>query len=106
MNEIFGFNPTDAGAVALLTLVVLFILTGRLVPRKTHEDTLADRDNWRQAFLESEALRKVEHDQTGELLEMAKLGGNLLAALPPPPHAAGEEVNAGDRMDPAPPGRP
>jgi hypothetical protein len=99
VNEIFGVAPTDAGAVALLTLVVLFILTGRLVPRKTHEDALTNCDNWRTAFLESEALRKVEHEQTGELLEMARLGGNILAALPHPPHAAGEEVIPGDRMD-------
>ncbi|MFJ9038012.1 hypothetical protein ACIRF8_15635 [Streptomyces sp. NPDC102406] len=106
MNEIFGMAPTDAGAVALLTLVVLFILTGRLIPRRTHEDLIADRDNWRSAFLESEALRKVEHDQTGELLDMAKLTGPLLAALPQPQQAAREEVNPGDRMAPTPPQAP
>lgn len=105
-SELFGINVVDGGAVALLVLVFLYVVTGKLVPRRTHEDVITDRDNWRQAFLESEALRKVEHDQTGELLEMARLGGNLLAALPPPPHAIGEEVNAGDRMDPAPPRRP
>lgn len=99
MPELLGIDIAQGGAVALLTLVVLMVLTGRLVPRRTHEDTLADRDNWRTAFLDSEALRKVEHDQTGELLEMARLGGNILAALPHPPHATGEEVNAGDRMD-------
>lgn len=99
MPELLGIDIAQGGAVALLTLVVLMVLTGRLVPRRTHEDTLADRDNWRTAFLDSEALRKVEHDQTGELLEMARLGGNILAALPHPPHTAGEEVNAGDRMD-------
>jgi hypothetical protein len=102
VSETFGVNPTDAGAVALLTLVVLFILTGRLVPRKTHEDALADRDNWRQAYLESEAARKVEHEQTGELLEMARLGGHILTALPRPGQTDEEEVNGGDRMDPAP----
>lgn len=106
MNEIFGVAPTDAGAVALLTLVVLFILTGRLVPRKTHEDLIADRDNWRAAFLESEALRKVEHDQTADLLDMAKLTGPLLAALPQPQQATGEEVNPGDRMASPPHHRP
>jgi hypothetical protein len=102
VSETFGVNPTDAGAVALLTLVVLFILTGRLVPRKTHEDALTDRDNWRQAYLESEAARKVEHEQTGELLEMARLGGHILTALPRPGQADEEEVSGGDRMDPAP----
>jgi hypothetical protein len=102
VSEVFGVNPGDAGAVTLLVVVVLLVLTGRLVPRKTHEDALADRDNWRQAFLESEAARKVEHEQTGELLEMAKLGGHILTALPHPGHADEEEVNAGDRMGQAP----
>lgn len=101
MSEVFGFNPTDAGSVVLLTLVVLLILTGRLIPRRTHEDVLADRDNWRQAYLESEKARTVEHQQTGELLEMARVGGRILTALPHPGQADDEEVN-GDRMDPTP----
>jgi hypothetical protein len=101
VSEIFGIQASDAGLGALLTLVILLILTGRLVPRRTHEDTLADRDNWRQAYLESEKARKVEHEQTGELLEMARLGGHILTALPHPGHAD-EEVNGGDRMDQAP----
>ncbi|MBL3664554.1 hypothetical protein JL475_00640 [Streptomyces sp. M2CJ-2] len=104
-SELFGINIIDGGAVGLLVLVFLYVVTGRLVPRKTHEDALADRDNWRAAFLESEAARKVEHEQTGELLEMARLGGHLLTALPPPPHP-GEEVNPGDRMDTVSPQRP
>ncbi|CAL9665912.1 hypothetical protein SUDANB1_07210 [Streptomyces sp. enrichment culture] len=102
MSETFGINASDAGLGALLTLVILLILTGRLVPRRTHEDALTDRDNWRQAYLESEKARKVEHEQTGELLEMAKLGGHILTALPHPGHADEEEVSHGDRMDQAP----
>lgn len=106
MSEVFGINPGDAGAVALLVLVVLLILTGRLIPRRTHEDTLADRDNWRRAFLESEAARKVEHEQVEELLDMAKLGGHILTALPRPGQAGEEEVTADARMDPATRARP
>ncbi len=102
MSEIFGINASDAGLGALLTLVVLLILTGRLVPRRTHEDVLTDRDNWRQAYLESEKARKVEHDQTEDLLEMAKLGGHILTALPRPGKPDEEEVSGGDRLDPAP----
>ncbi|MEU3826438.1 hypothetical protein AB0F36_14135 [Streptomyces sp. NPDC029080] len=103
MSEVFGINASDAGLGALLTLVVLLILTGRLVPRRTHEDVLADRDNWRQAYLQSEAARQLEHEHTGELLEMARLGGHILAALPHPDGQADEEeVKAGDRMAQAP----
>lgn len=100
MNEIFGINPVEGGATALLVLVVLMILTGRLVPRRILEDTIADRDNWRQAYLESEAARRVEHEQTGELLEMAKIGGHILTALPQPGQAV-EEVNGGASVDQA-----
>jgi hypothetical protein len=106
VSEVFGINPGDAGAVGLLVLVVLLILTGRLVPRRTHEDVLADRERWRQAYLESEKARSVEHEQTGELLELAKLGGHILTALPQPGQAADEEVTAGARMDPTPRARP
>jgi hypothetical protein len=102
VSEVFGINPGDAGAVALLVLVVLLILNGRLIPRRTHEDVLADRERWRQAYLQSEAARQLEHEQTGELLEMAKLGGHILTALPRPGRADGEGVNAGDPMDQAP----
>jgi hypothetical protein len=101
VTEIFGINPVEGGATALLVLVVLLILTGRLVPRRIHEDALADRDNWRSAYLESEAARRVEHQQTGELLEMARLGGHILTALPQPA-AAEEEVSGDDRLGQAP----
>lgn len=100
MSEVFGINPGGVGLGALLTLVVLLILTGRLIPRRTHEDALRERDTWRQAFLESEAARKVEHEQVEELLEMAKLGGHILAALPRPGQGEGEVTDA--RMDPQP----
>ncbi|MFF0777105.1 hypothetical protein [Streptomyces sp. NPDC003720] len=102
MSEVFGATASDAGLGALLTLVVLFILTGRLIPRRTHEDALSDRDNWRSAFMESEAARKVEHEQVEELLELAKLGGHILTALPQPGKPDEGEVAADARMDPTP----
>jgi hypothetical protein len=101
VSEVFGVDPGGAGLGALLSLVVLLILTGRLIPRRTHEDAIADRDNWRSAFLESEAARKVEHEQVEELLELAKLGGHILTALPQP-GKPDEEVTANARMDPTP----
>jgi hypothetical protein len=102
VGELFGINVVDGGAVGLLILVFLFVLTGKLVPRKTHEDVLTDRDNWRQAYLQAEEARRIEHEQTGELIEIARLGGNILTALPQPGQMDDEEVNAGARMDPTP----
>ncbi|WP_435643888.1 hypothetical protein ACR9VJ_26535 [Streptomyces sp. H49] len=101
MSEFFGINPSDVGIGALLALVVLLILKGGLVPRRTHEDVIADRDNWREAFLQSEAVRKEEHDQTKELLELARLGGHILTALPQPGKPDEEGVNADARMGPS-----
>jgi hypothetical protein len=100
MSELFGINIADGGSIALLALVFLYVVTGRLVPRKTHEDALADRNNWRDAYLQSEKARQEEHEQTGELLEMARLSGNILTALPHP--GQDEEVNASARLDPTP----
>ncbi|MEU3507969.1 hypothetical protein ABZ733_08555 [Streptomyces longwoodensis] len=100
MDEVFGIAARDAGLGVLLTLVVMLILTGRLVPRRTLEDVIADRDTWRAAYMESEKARQLEREQTGELLEMAKIGGQILTALPQPEPA--EEVNGRARMDQAP----
>jgi len=106
VSELFGIDPVQGGAAALLALVILLILTGRLIPRRTHEDVISDRDNWRSAFLQSEAARRVEQDQKEELLEMAKLGGHILTALPHPGKADEGEVTVDARMDPTPRTRP
>lgn len=44
-----GLPVTDLGATALLALVVLMVLTGRLVPRRALDDLRTERDYWRQA---------------------------------------------------------
>ncbi|WP_432091841.1 hypothetical protein [Streptomyces sp. NRRL F-5630] len=94
MGELFGFRPTDLGAVALLTLVVLMILTGRLVPRRTYDDLLKERDTWREAHTVSEEARAMERAQTQELLELGRTSAHALTGLR---QAAGsdEEVGAG-----------
>lgn len=100
MSEIFGINASDAGLGALLTLVILFILTGRLVPRRTYDDMVADRDSWRQAFHASEEVRRMESKQLQNLLTVAEMGGRVLTALPQPGEPA-EEVDDGNALDQA-----
>ena len=82
--EVFGLSVAEAGPTAILTLVVLLVLTGRLVPRSTLTDMRDERDMWREAHAKSEAAREQERDQTDELLEMARLGNQLLSSLPRP----------------------
>ncbi|MEV6165804.1 hypothetical protein AB0L71_28595 [Streptomyces sp. NPDC052052] len=80
--ELMGINVAQGGAVALLTLVVLMVLTGRLVPRRTYDDLLKERDTWREAHTESEAARASERAQTQELLELSRTSAHALQALP------------------------
>ncbi|RRQ81577.1 hypothetical protein [Streptomyces griseofuscus] len=92
MSEFFGFNPATGGATALLAIAVLFVLTGRLVPRSVLRDTQADRDYWRAAHDEEAKARAAERELTNELLEVAKTADRVIAALPQAPSS--REVTA------------
>ncbi|WP_330328164.1 hypothetical protein [Streptomyces pseudovenezuelae] len=114
MSELLGVNVASGGAAAILTLVVLLILLGRLVPRSVLNDVrkdrddrvaevlkdrddrvaevLAERNTWRQAHQESEAARIDAQNQVGELLELARVADHVLRAM------RGEVP--GDAMDP------
>jgi F0F1-type ATP synthase membrane subunit b/b' len=91
------------GAGAIVTLIVLLILNGRLVARSVLEDVrkdrddriaelIKDRDMWRAAHRESEAARIEATSQVGELLELARVADHVLRAIR-------REV-PGDAMDP------
>ncbi len=80
--ELMGVDIAQGGAVALLALVVLMVLRGYLVPRKTYDDLLKERDTWREAHTVSEAARALERAQTKELLELSRTSAHALQALP------------------------
>lgn len=80
------------GAGALVTLIVLLILRGHLVPRAVLEDVRKDRDarvaelvkeldTWRAAHRESEAARVDAQSQVGELVELARVADHVLRAI-------------------------
>lgn len=64
----------QGGAVGLLGLVVLLILAGRLVPRRTYQDMERDRDQWRDV-----ALKAMGH--TDQLLPAARITTQVTQAL-------------------------
>jgi hypothetical protein len=101
VTELFGINPVEGGAWALVTIAVLMVLTGRLIPRRTYDDMVADRDNWRQAFHASEEVRRMQDKQVEQLLTVAEVGGRIINALPRPEEPA-EEVDDGNALDQAP----
>lgn len=92
MSELLGVNVAQGGAAAILALVVLFILLGRLVPRSVLEDVRKDRDDrvaeiraekntWQAAHRESEAARIEAQNQVGELLELSRTADRVLRAI-------------------------
>lgn len=90
MDELAGLGMIQGGAVGLVALIVLMVLRGHLVPRRTYEDMREERDTWRAAHTVSEEARHVAQEQAGELLELSRTAIPLLRALPSPPQV--EEV--------------
>ncbi len=87
-----GVNIAQGGAIALVTLVVLLIYRGRLVPRSVLDDVRTDRDArvaelvaernaWREAYRESETARVEAQNQVGELLELSRVADRVLRAI-------------------------
>lgn len=78
----FETIPWDTiGPAGLLAILILLILTGRLVPRRTMEDALHDRDEWRTAHRISEAARVELGEQVGELLEQGRTTNAFIQAI-------------------------
>lgn len=74
--SIIGLTPG-----ALLLVVVIFIMTGRLVPKATLQAMMEDRDRWRAAYENERAARTLSDAQTRELLEVAKTSEKFLSAV-------------------------
>ena len=103
MSEL-GVNALiQGGAWSIVTLVVLLVLRGNLVSRAVLEDVrkdrnerlaelTADRDKWRDAYLESEKGRMEAQAQAGELLELSRTAAHALVSIRGEVH--------GDAMDP------
>lgn len=99
MGGIFDSIPpefvTGGGFATLAFLAVFFILTGRLVPRSTHEETRADRDAWRRVAETEAETRRVQSAQLDELLQTARTTERLMTAIQerladrPPPRGGG-----------------
>ncbi|MFJ3089007.1 hypothetical protein [Streptomyces sp. NPDC086838] len=82
MPELLGIDIAQGGAVALLTLVVLMVLTGRLVPRRTYDDMKEDRNDWRTAHNKIAGALDEAVRQNSELTELSRTGVHLLDSLP------------------------
>lgn len=86
MTDWPAFLTPTIGAAGLLTLVVLLILWGKLVPRSVMEDLRRDKDaqiaTWKAAYERSEEAREIMRHQITSLLEMARTTTHVIEAIP------------------------
>jgi hypothetical protein len=87
------------GATGILCVAVLMLLRGALIPRRVHEDRMADKDAqilYYQTALEREIQRNGElAGQVGTLLEVAHTAEHVFTSLP---IAAGRGDGSRDEM--------
>ncbi len=82
-QDVLAVLRIDQVALAgLVTLAVIFLYRGLLVPKPTLEDVRTEREAWKAAYLESEKARSVLMAQNGELLEVARTANHILRSLP------------------------
>lgn len=87
-----GIVVVQGGAVGVLALVIVAIITGRLVPRRVLEDVRADRDarlaaekargdEWRAAALAQDERNDVQASQLNQLLDASRTTNALIDGL-------------------------
>jgi hypothetical protein len=91
--ELLGSMPlSDIGFAGIVTLAIVLILRGQLVPKSTVDEMRKDRDaiiaskseeadNWREAYKVSEEARAVSTDADRELLELGRTTVHLLQSI-------------------------
>lgn len=81
-----GITPTDLTAGVLLGIVILSIVLGRLIPVRTAERELADRDaqiaSWKAAYEAERQRGEVQAEHLGELMELSRTTVAIVQALP------------------------
>jgi hypothetical protein len=88
----------SSAAAALGVAFVAMVLRGDVVPRRTYEDVVRDRDAWRAAHRVSEEGRHEALRQAREMLEVVHTANHVLGSLPQP--AAGEVSHADPHLAP------
>ena len=78
---IAGIPVRDLTAPALVSIFVLLIFLGLLVPRRTYRDKSEESDRWRVAFETEREARQTSDKQTSELLEGQKSSHAVLVAI-------------------------
>lgn len=87
-----SLNPTLVPLGAIVTLVVVSLIRGWLVPRAIVQERIKDkdaqiealakeRDDWKTAYMKSEEARGVLSGQNGDLISGAETTNRLMESL-------------------------
>ena len=80
----WGTLLAGGGPWALITLTVLSVIRGWLVPSSTVTLLMARAEDYRNAWEKSEEARKVQAEQVTQLLEFARTADAVFRSLPTP----------------------
>lgn len=78
IQDVTGIPLGSLAPPALLGLVVIYFLMGKIVPRSALDDKQLETDRWRAAYEAERDSRKMAEAQTVELLELAKTTNAIL----------------------------
>lgn len=73
----------QGGAVGLLGIFIIAILTGRLVPRSILEDKIKEADDWKTAWRDSEKAREELSKSVNVALELGRITEKLISSTVP-----------------------
>ena len=68
-------------APTLVGLAVLFLMTGRIVPRTTYQEKIKEAADWRQAYENEREARAKSEQHMVELLEVSKANYAIVHAV-------------------------
>lgn len=76
-----GIPVVGMTAPTLLGIAILFLMTGRLIPRSHYREKVLEAERWRQAYEAEREARSTSDAQTVELLEFAKTNHSVMEAM-------------------------
>lgn len=76
-----GIPLVGLSAPAILGVVIMMILTGKLWTNAAYQEKVSEAERWRLAYEAEREARTLSDRQTTNLLEEAKTNRNVLAAL-------------------------
>lgn len=84
----WGTLLAGGGPWAIITITVISIIRGWLVPSATVTLLMQRAEEWRTAWEKSEEARRVQAEQVAQLLEFARTADAVFRSLPSPNSAS------------------